>query len=179
MVGYSEVLQTMGAIIIFSIILLNANHMITRNTMMQVEGELEQEVVAIAQDLIEEGRTKEFDEKSQGAAPPTKIPEDFTIVSGLGSDADDDLNGNGTVERGEFDDFDDYNNWNDVVKTEHGDFNIRAEVFYVDPNTFEKTTSQTTFKKMQVFIKSKFLHKGNFGNLTEYRLEFIRNYYAD
>lgn len=168
--GYSEVIQTLGAMIIFSLILLSANRMISRNTLMQIEGELEQEVIAVAQDIIEEAHTKEFDANSTGAAPPANIPEDFTAPSGLGPSGTED-------NRQEFNDFDDYNGWEDQVETEHGQFNIRVEVFYVDPNTFEKTNNESTFKKMQVFITNDFLNKG--GNKTEYKLEFIRNYYAD
>lgn len=179
MVGYSEVLQTMGAMVIFSLMLLSANQMISRNTLMQVQGELEQEVVAVAQDIIEEGRTKEFDERSQGAAPPTHIPGDFTGISGLGPEADDDLDGDGTVERSEFDDFDDYDDWTDAITTEHGTFNIEVQVNYVNGSDFSPATSQTTFKKIKVFITSKFLKNGQSGKMTRYYLEFIRNYYAD
>jgi hypothetical protein len=87
MVGYTEVLQTMAAMIIFSMILLNANRMILRNTVMQVEGELEQEVVAIAQDVIEEARTKDFDEETVGSganALPANIPGDLPLQHHLG-----------------------------------------------------------------------------------------------
>ncbi|HEX6983635.1 MAG TPA: hypothetical protein VF181_12820 [Balneolaceae bacterium] len=172
MVGYTEVLQTMAAMIIFSMILLNANRMILRNTVMQVEGELEQEVVALAQDIIEEGRTKEFDEVNVGMhLPPAAIPNDFTDPSALGPES-------GETKRFEFDDFDDYNGWIDTLTTEHGQFFIETKVFYVDGTNYEEMSDENTFKKMQVFIKSKFL-LNNQGEKTEYRLEFIRNFYAD
>ncbi len=180
MVGYGEVLQTIGAMVIFSLILLSATSMIQRNTYMQIEGELEQEVIALAQDIIEEGRTKEFDEVSVGAAaPPADIPGDFETPSTLGPEANDDKNGDGKVSRHEFDDFDDYNGWDDLVETEHGEFNIRAEVFYVDETSYDSTNTQTTFKKLRVYITSKYLNGQNSGDLTLYSLEFIRNYYAD
>ncbi|NGP87824.1 type IV pilus modification PilV family protein [Fodinibius halophilus] len=187
MVGYGELLQTMGAMIIFSMILLSANSMIQRNTLIQVEGELEQEVIALAQDIIEEGRTKEFDERSQGAAPPAKIPGDFSSPSSLGTDAttntsanveNDDTNSDGTIKRSEFDDFDDYDGWKDEIETEHGKFNIEAKVFYADPSTYDYSGSRTTFKKMQVEITSKFLTNSS-NERTVYKLEYIRNYYAD
>ena len=183
MVGYSELVNTMAAMVIFSMILLSANRMIQRNTVMQVQGELEQEVVALAQDIIEEARTKEFDENSQGEAPPVNIPGDFSTPGSLGydngADTNDDANGDGEVKRKEFDDFDDYNGWTDVLETEHGEFGIEAKVFYVDDSNYEKiTASESTFKKIQVFITSKFL-TNNAGEQTLYRLEFIRNYYAD
>lgn len=187
MAGYGELLQTMAAIVIFGLILMSANRMIQRNTMMQVEGELEQEVIAVAQDIIEESRTLEFDEKSQGEVPPTKIPDDFTVPGNLGPDPDsdpeidDDLDGNGEVTREEFDDFDDFHDWEETVETEHGKFNIRSEVFYLDPVTYDssETIYPTTFKKIRVNITNEFLQKSNAENPTGYYLEFIRNYYAD
>lgn len=180
MVGYGEVLQTIGAMVIFSLILLSATSMIQRNTYMQIEGELEQEVIALAQDIIEEGRTKEFDEVTVGAtAPPADIPGHFSATSNLGPEASDDQNGDGKVSRHEFNDFDDYNGWNDIIATEHGEFNIRAEVFYVDETNYDSTNTQTTFKKLRVYITSKYLNRQSSGNLTLYSLEFVRNYYAD
>lgn len=171
MVGYSEVLQTIGAMIIFSLILLTANRMIQRNTIMQLEGEMEREVIAVAQDIIEEGRTLEFDEVSVDAsAPPADIPGDFIPTANLGPDA-------GESTRSDFDDFDDFNGWEQSVETEHGEFNIRSEVFYVTPDTYDSTGTQTTFKQIRVFVTSQFLQKNNEQNI--YRLEFIRNYYAD
>lgn len=187
MAGYSELLLTMGAIVIFGLILMSANRMIQRNTLMQVEGELEQEVVALAQDIIEESRTLEFDENSQGEVPPTKIPGDFTNPGDLGSDkdaydpdVDDDLDGDGTVQRDEFDDFDDYHGWKDTLETEHGQFFLDTQVFYVDKTNYEKSGVETTFKKIRVNIKNDFLHQNrNADSLNTYYLEFIRNYYAD
>ncbi len=155
--------------IIFSLILLSATSMIQRNTYMQIEGELEQEVIALAQDVIEEARTLEFDQVSIGAkTPPENIPGDFTSSSSLGPGS--------ATKRSQFDDFDDFNGWEDVIETEHGKFNIRAEVFYVDDN-FNKVNYRTTFKKLKVYISSKYLD--NKEGTSKYSLEFVRNYYAD
>ncbi|MFO7847773.1 MAG: hypothetical protein R6V27_14495 [Balneolaceae bacterium] len=172
MVGYSEVLQTMAAMIIFSIILLNANHVIHRNSMIQVESELEQEIIALGQEVVEEARTKSFDQVTvNAAAPPSIIPAGFTPTDQLGDDA-------GESTRSSFNDFDDYNGWTDTFTTEHGDFEVQAEVYYVDPVNFQKTGSPTTFKKIEVTVSSKFLRSGK-NEPRNYRLEFIRNYYAD
>ena len=173
MVGYSELVNTMAAMVIFSMILLSANRMIQRNTVMQVQGELEQEVVALAQDIIEEARTKYFDEETVGSgadALPSNIPADFTLTSALGNDTE--------AERKDFDDFDDYNGWTDILETEHGEFVIRTRVFYVDKTTFKEQNAPSTFKKIQVYITSKYLTNSS-GQEKEYYLEFIRNYYAE
>jgi len=172
MIGYSEVLQTMAAMIIFSVILMNANHMIHRNAMMQVEAELEQEVIALGQEVIEEARTKAYDQVTvSSAAPPSVIPGGFTQPDMLGPDT-------GENSRSDFNDFDDYNGWSDTFITEHGEFEVSAEVYYVDPVNYQKSFSPTTFKKIEVTVTSKFLRTG--ANIPrEYRLEFVRNYYAD
>lgn len=172
MAGFSEVINVMGAMIIFSMILLNANSLIIRNSMMQVEGELEQEVIALGQEIIEEALSKSFDEVTyNSSAPPSMIPEGFTPANLLGPDA-------GENNRSDYNDFDDYDGWSDTFTTEHGTFELSAEVFYVDENNFLEISQQSTFKKIIVTITSEYLTDGK-GDLTEYKLEFIRNYYAD
>lgn len=173
MAGYSEVIQTMAAMLVFSLILLSANRMIQRNNVMQVEGELEQETIALAQDILEEARTQEFDEQSMGPLPPAKIPADFTPSGSLGRESGE------TSDRTTFDDFDDYDDWSGTVETEHGTFNLTSQVYYVTPDTYDSTGSQTTFKKLKVYITSDYLNKGDKNKPTKYYFEFIRNYYAD
>lgn len=172
MVGYTEVLQTIAAMFLFSLILLNSNRMIQRNNIMQVEGELEQETIAIAQDVIEEARTKEFDQITvDNSLPPVNIPADFTNPTSLGTD--------GETTRDTFNDFDDYHGWNESVETEHGVFDVTVAVYYVSSTTYEKTTSETAFKKIEVTVTSKYLKKRDLDERKEYVFEFIRNYYAD
>lgn len=171
MIGYTEVLQTMAAMIIFSMILMNANSMIHRNSMIQIDGELEQEVISLGQEIIEEARSKSFDQVTvNAAAPPASIPGGFTAPGNLGTDA-------GEALRSQFNDFDDYNGFNDTFTTTHGDFSVSVEVFYVDGTNFQKITSSSTFKKIEVTIESEFLRSGDAPR--QYTLEFIRNYYAD
>lgn len=177
MIGYSEVLQTMAAMIIFSMILMNANHLIHRNTVFQISGELEQEVIALGQEIIEEARSKSYDQVVHGSAvPPTIIPEGFTPADQLGPDYPYNYE-NGEPSRHLFTDFDDYDAFSDTLSTTHGEFIINVEVFYVDDTNFERIESQSTFKKIEVSITSEFLRSGN--TPREYKLEFIRNYYAD
>lgn len=172
MTGYSEVLQTMAAMIIFSMILLNANRMIQRNTMMQIEGELEQEVIALGQEIIEEAHTKDFDEVTVGnVLPPVTIPGSFTSSGSLGIDSGENL-------RQEYDDFDDYNGHTEIAQTQHGNFTIDVSVFYIDSADLDSTSLRSTFKKIEVSITSEFL-TNNSGEMKNYKLEFIRNYYAD
>ncbi len=173
MAGYSEVINVIGAMIIFSMILLTANSMMLRNTTMQIEGELEQEVISLGQEIIEEALNKSFDEvvSHDNAVPPSLIPGGFTSPDELGPDGIE-------TNREDFNDFDDYNGWSGTFETSHGTFELRAEVFYVDENSFEEINQQSTFKKIVVYITSEYL-TNNAGEEIEYQLEFIRNYYAD
>ncbi|TVR30517.1 MAG: hypothetical protein EA390_07950 [Balneolaceae bacterium] len=171
MIGYTEVIQVMGAMIIFSMIMLNANQMIHRNTILQIDGELEQEVISLGQEIIEEARSKSFDQVTENSvAPPTLIPEGFTPAGQLGPDA-------GESTRSDFNDFDDYDGWEQVITTAHGEFRIDVEVFYVNDTNFERINTQSTFKKIEVTVRSEFLRSGDEPRI--YRMEFIRNYYAD
>ena len=164
-------IQVMGAMIIFSMIMLNANQMIHRNTILQIDGELEQEVISLGQEIIEEARSKSFDQVTVNTtAPPTLIPEGFTPAGQLGADA-------GENTRYDFNDFDDYDGWEQVVTTAHGEFSINVDVFYVDEVNFERINTQSTFKKIEVTVISEFLRSGD--EPRTYQLEFIRNYYAD
>lgn len=172
MAGFSEVLQTMGAMVIFGLILMNATMMIQRNSGMMVEGELEHQTIALAQNILDEARSKDFDEESIDFVP-INIPDDFTASGSLGPE--------GESSRDEFDDFDDYDGWSTTVSTEHGNdtFTIEAWVYYVEPPDYEETASRTAFKKIEVIVKSPYLTSSGSNEQREYTFEFIRNYYAD
>lgn len=171
MIGYSEVIQTMAAMVIFSMILLSANSMIHRNSMLQIDGELEQEVISLGQEIIEEARAKSYDQVTvNAAAPPALIPAGFTAAGSLGADS-------GESVRTAFNDFDDYHGWSTTMSTTHGDFQVSVEVFYVDNTNFLQISSPSTFKKIEVTVESAFLREGD--SPKQYVLEFIRNYYAD
>jgi len=172
MIGYTEVIQTMAAMIIFSMILISANSMIQRNTTMQIFGELEQEVISLGQEIIEEARSKSYDKQTQGDMPPSIIPGGFTPTSEFPTKEDQQ-----NRQRSQFTAFEDYHNWSEIITTPHGDFNISVEVYYADETTFERVENQTTFKKIDVTVTSEFLRGGNEPKI--YKLEFIRNYYAE
>ncbi len=184
MIGYTEVIQTMAAMIIFSMILINANNIMHRNTTMQIEGEIEQEIISLGQEIIEESRIRSFDREveEENSLPPSNIPDGFTSASELGPDKapdyKDNYDGSDNPDRSLFTDFDDYNGWYEIFTTEHGEFEVNVVVEYVDENNFNYTTSPTTFKKIEVTVASKYLTDGK-GDSKEYTLEYIRNYYAD
>lgn len=173
MVGSSQVIQTIAAMMVFSLILLNANRMIQRNTIMQIEGELEKDIIALAQDIVNESQTKEFDEESVGFVP-LKIPDNFTGTPNLGPDS-------GESDRTDYDDFDDYNGYSTTVDDESGNtmYEINVSVYYVEEGTYDSTANRTTFKKIDVTLTSPYLTETASNNKINYTFEFIRNFYAD
>lgn len=173
MTGYSEVLQVIGAMVIFSLILMTSNSMMLRNTNMEIESELEYQVIALAQNLIDEAKVKQFDANTSDPLPPSQVPSGFTEVSGLGPAGD-----SNEDERHEFNDFDDYHGWSETVETAQGEFTISAEVFYVNETTYAPSSTQTRFKKLRVTITSEFLRTGS-DSLQKYQFDYIKNYYAN
>lgn len=177
MAGYDEVIYTIVAMVMFSIILLSANSMIRRNTHLQIEGELEKEVVAVAQNIIEESRAVAFDEMTVDGIPPVQTPNDFTSTSEFGTKRPDET-GESSSDRKTFNDFDDYHGWKDTFTVEGVDYELSARVRYADPTTYDSTFSKTNFKKIYLKVKNKFL-KDNSDEFIDYEFTYIRNYYAD
>lgn len=171
MVGYSEILQTLGAMIIFSLILLTANRYIQANTLREVESEAEKLAVSLAQDVIAEAQTKPFDANTISDIP-LYIPDGFSSIGpgGCGND------------RSCYDDFDDYDGYTEDISTELTDsgvqsFHLSVAVSYVSPPDFDMASGSklvpTKFKKMVVTVTSDYLKN----NSQEIQLSYLRQYY--
>lgn len=174
MVGYSEVLQTMAAMVLFSIILMTSNKIIFLNSQKGMESEAEKRALSIAQTIIDEARVLPFDANSV-SGPPTNVPEGFS-ASGSGA---------GENSRSDFNDFDDYHNWSETVDWEPGSgdeaFQVDIEVLYVSPPNYEMAsghigTPYTEYKKMVVTVTSEYLKKTN-GENIQIQLPYLRQYY--
>lgn len=177
MAGYTEVLYVMFAMLIVSTMALNANRFIQINNNTLIEGQLESQVVAYAQDIIEESRALAYDEETTYNAAgnsivPVLIPEGFST---LGPDG-------GETDRTLFDDFDDYHGLNETVTITGVDYFVDVVVEYVETSDFENYTlssGKSTLKRITVNIESNFLKKNIGGDNTVYSFSFIRSYYAD
>lgn len=75
MSGITEVLQVMGAMIIFSMILTSTNRYILMNTQRQIETEVEMMAISIAQDIINDARLRAFDATTQNNEEPSRITD--------------------------------------------------------------------------------------------------------
>lgn len=171
MVGYSEVLQTMAAMVLFSFILMTSNRMIHLNNIKEVESEVEKAAIVLAQTLIDEARVKAFDGETVGKIP-SDIPSNFTICGP----------NTGENSRDKFDDFDDYHGWTENIDTALGEnfFDMNVGVHYVSAPGYHfddgDTTTLSESKKMRLTVTSPF-HTDNTGQPIPITLEYLRHYY--
>ncbi|WP_020402055.1 hypothetical protein [Gracilimonas tropica] len=181
MAGYDEVLYVMLSMVIVSTMALNANRVIQVNNSTMIEGQLEGQVVAYAQDIIEESRALAFDEEttydSEGnSTVPVYIPSGF---SALGPD---DTSADPEVNRTQFDDFDDFHGFRESVSIGGVDYDVAVRVEYIETTNYQDfwvVSGKSTLKRITVEIQSKFLQKNLDNENTIYNFSFIRSYYAD
>ena len=151
----------MGAMVIFSLILLNVNRFLLNNQTTQVESELEYTGIAEGQNIIDAARILPFDKATAGGNTPTTVPDDFTSCGP----------GYGESKPSDFNDFDDYDGYTVTDTTEHGLYNISVQVCYVQSSNYNSCTSlKTTHKRMLVTVASPYLD-------NPIKLSFIKSYY--
>ncbi len=166
MAGYTELLQTMLAMVIVSLLVINANRAIFVNNESLVEGELENQVIAIAQDFIEESRSTTFDLATVNGGVPVNIPEGFSSIGP----------GAGENTRADFNDFDDYDGWAETITTNNGiTYEVEIDVSYYKDGA--PTNEKSTLKQMTVTITSDDLTTN--GTSKTYNFKYLRSFYAD
>lgn len=139
---YSDLIYTILSIAIFSVLLLQANSLMLRNDIVTVNHEYEKTAIAVAQSVIEEAKTRTFDENTN----PEDIPGDFK---------DPGLFGNNGLDRENFTAFDHYHGLNEIVTTQLGDYEVNVTVTYVnDQPPFDISAGKSTSKRMTVTASS-------------------------
>src|SRR6056297_2123605 len=135
MSGYSEVLYVIFAMVIVSTRALNANRVIQVNNVSMIEGQLEGQVIAYAQNIIEEARALAYDQETTDDASgnsivPVTIPEGFSDNLGIAGD------GSGEIanDRTTYNDFDDYDGHQETVTFQGVDYVIDVDVEYLTHN---------------------------------------------
>lgn len=172
MSDYSDVLFLMAAMVLFAVLVNNSNRSFVRNSVMNVESQTEFNAIALGQSIIDEARTKAFDEVTIGSGTqignpdillPGQIPQAFTAPVDLGPEA-------GEVYPN-FDDFDDFHGLTLTRSNGFGDFDISVEVFYVtQANPAVNANTRTTMKRMEVTIS----HENLANDVT---LSYIKSYF--
>ena len=164
MYGYTEIIQVMGAMIIFSLILLSTNRYMLNNTQQQINTELETQAVSIGQNLIDEALLKPFDESTIDGVVPVEIPDSFV---------DPPFGQSNASSRDQIESFEGYNGWTEVIQTDWGELEIAVEVFYVDSSNWDEEAGYPTrHKKMVVTLDNESLGR-------TVSLSYIRTYNHD
>lgn len=144
----SDILYLMAGMVLFSILVNNSNIAFVRNSTLQAETEIEFNAIAVAQSIIDEAKTKAFDQVvagnygtllNQDVLPSSQIPSAFTAPSSLGPES-------GEVYPN-FNDFDDYHGLNLTRATGFGNYQVTATVFYVNPNNPETNIGARSINK--------------------------------
>ncbi len=104
----------------------------------------------VAQSLIDEITSKNFDEKTINNV--VSLPDSLTPVSLLGPDKNE-------TDYTKFDDIDDYNNYKRTEKMSRlGNFDSIVKVFYVNMKNPDLISSNPTFaKKIEVYVINSFV----------------------
>ncbi|MCC5915441.1 MAG: hypothetical protein JJU46_13790 [Balneolaceae bacterium] len=148
MIGYTEVLQVIGAMIIFSLILTTANRYMLGNVEAKITSEVEVHAVTIAQDMIELSKSLPFDAATSGSNIPGDIPDDFVNADPVPAN-------NNSNNRNSLQHFEDFNGYSEDITTGLGIFSISTEVSYMDPNNLDQTFSQKSiYKRITVTVSS-------------------------
>jgi len=146
MEGKASLLIVMGAMVIFSMLLMNINGFLLQNNTSQIDSQMSYTAAGLSQEVIDLAKTKAFDESTVGGKYPHNIPTAFSTTLG--------------PESGEtyadYDDFDDYNDGiTRTVTTDLGDFNINVKVTYVNDTDFNQISlAPTTHKRMIVYVSN-------------------------
>jgi len=147
--GYKELFLVLVSIILLSLLTTQINTNIAQGREALQEVEIEHTAISIAQQFIEEARSKKFDAQV-GMIDPADMPDGFTPYNSLG---------HGSWESyPNFNDVDDYHNFNQTVMVKDIDFSVSIQVSYVqDANPEQEASTETFFKKMTVTVSSSWL----------------------
>ena len=138
--GGSQTLLTIGALMLLSSLILSLNNAILGRDLVSYESEATLTAISIGQSLLEEVRTRAFDENT---VPPKRAssPADLTYPGSIGID-------DGEVGTEDFDDIDDYAGFErSVTTTRFGDFKQAVRVYYVRNTNLADSSSFPTFLK--------------------------------
>jgi hypothetical protein len=156
-------LLILGSILLLTIFTLASNSLIGENERIAEESEFNLTAFSLAQSIIDEAKSKEFDQQTVGAELTTPIT--LTPADQLGPDAGEAIGGadstspNGYKSMTHFNDVDDYNGYQRYVNTPRADgYNISVQVLYASPSCPDSLLTTPTFcKHMYVSVTSPYI----------------------
>ncbi len=151
-------LLTIGGLLLVSIFILSGTELITANSTVAEQGEAILTAFSMAQSVIDEAKSKSFDERAIG----TTIDVADSLSTSLGVEAGEsvttpDTQGeSGFASSTHFDDFDDYNGYSRNVSTPRGGgYHVAVQVAYAAEMNPDSTLGGKSFcKKMTVTVTS-------------------------
>jgi hypothetical protein len=142
-----QTMLTIGALIILGTVIVGVNSTISNQQLWSIGSESIITGTAIGQALIEQITVKRYDEGWYSPLICTD-PQDLVVSDSLCPDP-------GESAEIYFDDIDDYNGFKKTVTTDRlGNFYLTCKVFYVDSITFQKTTSKSFYKQIDVMVQN-------------------------
>ncbi len=158
-----NMLLTIGGIILLSTFILYANGLMFDNVEISSDNEYIITAIALGQSVIDEAKTKAFDENT--VSKTVTSPAGLTAVNALGRDGSgeavsnpDTVQEDGAAAFTKFDDIDDYNGYVRWVNTPRAEnYSVQAAVTYASETYPDSSKSIQTFcKKMTVTVTSPF-----------------------
>ncbi len=159
--GDNELLYVVLAIMLFGGLTTSINKYLGFNNVESLRTEAESRAIAIAQEVIEDAKTRKFDENittPQDGFDANKAPKTFSDAKKLTNESEQWPN---------FDDIDDYSGGSDkrkslpfqtTVNTNLGEFGVSTIVYYVKPDKLEKPEKKRQyFKKLTVTVSNEYL----------------------
>lgn len=150
----NNLLITTGALVILGTFILTANHMMMNNTQVGAENEYYLTALSLGQSVIDEAKTKAFDQKVLTGFAAT--PSSLTHPDSLGTDGSaesvpspDTLITSGYRSVFKFNDVDDYNKYSRTVNTDRLiGYLVNVTVTYASPTYPDSSKTTRTYCKM-------------------------------
>jgi hypothetical protein len=155
---------TIGAILLFGVFLKTSNQLMIGNNQIAATNEYYISALSVGQSVIDEAKTKFFDEKT--VLGPVFTADTLTAVNALGREGGaeavpnpDTLRSGAFRSMTKFDDIDDYNGYRRLVNTTRAEgYNVLVSVNYASETNPEASSASKTFcKRMTVKVWSKYI----------------------
>jgi hypothetical protein len=162
----ANMILTIGAILLFGVFLKTSNQLMIGNNQIAETNEYYVSALAIGQSVIDEAKTKSFDEQTIGLVNPVASPATLTAVNAMASEGGgenvpnpDTLTATGWMSAVRFDDVDDYNGYRRKVNTARAEgYFLSATVAYATETNPEVAAAVKSFcKRMNVKVWSRYI----------------------
>ncbi|HEY6191649.1 MAG TPA: hypothetical protein VI215_04895 [Bacteroidota bacterium] len=170
----ANIILAVGALIIFGTFLSSSNRLMMGNTQIAEQNEYYISAISLAQAVIDEAKTKAFDQKTVVDTATVALADSFTVFNKLGpegvtenvpkpdvlvSAAPYTATSPGYKSTYKFNDIDDYDGYTRTVNTPRAEgFTIAVQVKYGDPTDPDVPLNYQTFcKRMKVTVTSPYM----------------------